>query len=217
MKISYAITACNEYIELERLLRFLKENIREEDEVVIQLDYNHSNSVLEVCNLFTGFNHKQDLVNTIKNSQFYAFSLDNNFAQFKNQLSRFVTGNYIFQIDADEVPHKNLIKNLPAILEANPDNEVYLVPRINIVDGITLEHIEKWKWNVDPISGWVNFPDWQWRIYKNDSKIRWINKVHERLTGFKSYAPLPAEEDYCLYHIKNIQRQEKQNEFYNTL
>ena len=218
MKISYCVTACNEHVELERLLRFLWENIRKEDEVIIQLDVNHTTEVLEVCNLFTNFNHEGHVtVHEIKNSKFYAFPLDNDFGRFKNYLSNNATGDYIFQIDADEVPNKELILSLPEILIANPDNEVYLVPRINIVDGITSEHIQKWKWNVDPITGWVNFPDWQCRIYKNDTKIQWINKVHERLQGFKTYAPLPPEEDYCLYHIKHIERQEKQNAFYDTL
>ena len=36
--ISYAITACNEHVELERLLEQLDNNIRDTDEVVIQLD-----------------------------------------------------------------------------------------------------------------------------------------------------------------------------------
>ena len=110
MKISYCITACNEHLELEKLLRFLKKHIRKEDEVLIQLDVNYTDKVYEVCNLFTGFNHQENLIDTIENSQFYIFALDNNFAQFKNQLSKFATGNYIFQLDADELPHEDLIK-----------------------------------------------------------------------------------------------------------
>ena len=93
--------------------------------------------------------------------------------------------------------------------------DVYLVPRINTVSGITEEHIQRWKWNVE--DNRINFPDYQWRIYKNNSSIKWINKVHERLDGFKKYAPLPAEDEFCLLHPKTIERQEKQNEFYNTL
>lgn len=217
MKISYCVTACNEHVELERLLRFLWENIRKEDEVIIQLDSNYTDKVLEVCNLFTNFNHESFVtVHEIKNSAFYVFNLDGNFAQFKNQLSRFATGDYIFQIDADEVPRKELIESLPEILESNPNNEVYLVPRINTVDGLTQEHIHKWRWNVD-FNGFVNFPDYQWRIYKNNKQINWINRVHERLTGFKTYAMLPAEPEYCLLHHKTIARQEKQNEYYDTL
>ena len=65
-----------------------------------------------------------------------------------------------------------------------------------------------------PING---FPDYQWRIYKNVSYISWVNKVHEHLVGFKTYAPLPAEPEFCLLHHKNIEKQEKQNKFYNSL
>jgi hypothetical protein len=120
------------------------------------------------------------------------------------------------QIDADEFPHKSLLTALPAILESNPDNEVYLVPRVNTVEGLTEEHIAKWRWNVDN-KGWVNYPDYQWRIWKNKPEIKWVNKVHEVLDGYKTYAPLPAEEELSLYHPKGIERQEKQNAYYETL
>jgi len=63
----------------------------------------------------------------------------------------------------------------------------------------------------------INWCDYQWRIYKNNDNIKWVNKVHERLEGFKTYATLPAEEDWSLYHPKTIQKQEKQNSYYQTL
>lgn len=122
----------------------------------------------------------------------------------------------IFQIDADEYPNKMVFTHLPAILESNPDNEVYLVPRVNTVEGLTQEHIQKWGWNVDD-KGWVNWPDYQWRIWKNKPEIKWVNKVHEVLKGHETYAALPAMEAVALYHPKDIARQEKQNNYYNTL
>lgn len=217
MKISYCITACNEHEELERLLRFLWENIRKEDEVIIQLDTTHTTKVLEVCNLFTNFNHTGHVtVHEIPNSKFYSYALNNDFAQFKNKLSENATGDYIFQIDADEIPSKELIDQLPVILKLNKGNEVYLVPRINIVVGLTPEHTRKWGWNVNT-NGFVNFPDYQWRIYKKDANITWINKVHERLSGFKTFAMLPEVMEYCLVHNKTINRQETQNAFYDTI
>jgi hypothetical protein len=94
--------------------------------------------------------------------------------------------------------------------------EVLRVPRINTVAGLTNEHIQKWGWNVNE-QGWVNFPDYQWRIYKRTPYIVWENRVHEVLNGFKSLAHLPAEEEFCLYHHKDIKRQEKQNELYSKL
>jgi hypothetical protein len=104
---------------------------------------------------------------------------------------------------------------LPGILESNPEVDVYLVPRINTVSGLTEEHIQKWKWKVE--GDRINFPDYQWRIYKNIPTIKWINKVHERLDGFKTYSTLPPQDEFCLLHPKTIERQEKQNNFYNTL
>jgi len=35
--------------------------------------------------------------------------------------------------------------------------------------------------------------------------------------GYKTIAQLPAYKDLALYHPKTIERQEKQNNFYNTL
>ncbi len=99
---------------------------------------------------------------------------------------------------------------------ASSNIDVILTPRINTVEGLTQEHINKWSWNINK-NNWINFPDYQWRIYRNTQDIKWINKVHERLDGFKTYASLPSIEEYCLYHHKDIKRQEKQNNYYNTL
>lgn len=217
MKISYCITACNEHAELEKLLRFLKQNIREEDEVIIQLDVTYTSEVLEVCNLFTNFNHEGDITSSeIKNSKFYAYPLDKDFARFKNYLATQATGDYIFSIDADEIPNKHLIEILPNIIEQNDTVELLIVPRINTVSGLTPEHVQKWKWRINE-NGWINFPDYQTRIYKNDNKIQWRGKVHERIVGFNEYAYLPDKEEWCLYHPKEIKRQEKQNDFYSTI
>jgi len=216
MKISYCITACNEHLELDRLIRFLKVNIRKEDEVIIQLDSNATDKVHEVCNLFTGFNHEEELVDSIKNSKYYQFPLNNDFATFKNELFKQATGDYIFQIDADEIPHTDLIKILPLLLEQNSEVDLFFVPRVNTVEGLTQEHINKWRWNVNE-KDWVNFPDYQTRIYRNSSEIKWEGKVHERITGTKTFSPLPAEEVWCLYHPKTIEKQEKQNKLYETI
>ena len=138
------------------------------------------------------------------------------FCSLENKLKDYCKGDYIFQIDADELPNEILIDNLPTILESNPNVDVYLVPRVNTVEGLTLDHQFKWRWNVNE-KGWVNWPDYQWRVWKNKSEIKWVNKVHERLEGHREFATLPAEEVYALYHPKDIKRQEKQNAYYDTL
>ena len=205
MKISYAITVCNELKEIQRLIPFLLENKCDGDEIVVLYDIKNGN-----------INVEEYLKSIVSKGEFiwYSGMFEGHFADWKNLLSDYCTGDYIFQIDADEIPNITLLENLPLILEQNPDNEVYLVPRVNTVEGLTQEHIQKWRWNV---KGWVNWPDYQWRIWKNKPEIQWKNKVHEVLEGFKTYAPLHDTELLALYHPKDIKRQEKQNNFYDTL
>ena len=207
MKISYAITVCNEFVEIQELIRFLVENKRTQDEVIVLFDEKNGDDGVE-------FFLRAKSVNSA--FAWHSGEFNNHFADWKNKLTSLCSGDYIFQIDADEIPNKTLIEQLPTILESNPDNEVYLVPRVNTVEGLTEAHIQKWGWVVDN-KGWINYPDYQWRVWKNKPEIKWKNKVHEVLDGFKAYAPLPAQEELSLYHPKEIKRQEKQNAYYDTL
>jgi hypothetical protein len=141
---------------------------------------------------------------------------DRHFADWKNKLTSLCSGDYIFQIDADEIPSEDLIKTLPELLGLNPEMDVFLVPRVNTVENITPEHIHKWGWNVTD-TGWVNWPDFQMRIWRNVPEIKWKNKVHEVLEGFKTYTALPDVEYFALHHPKTIEKQEKQNNYYDTL
>jgi hypothetical protein len=205
LKISYAITVCNELEEVKRLINFLLSNKRKQDEIVILFD--EENGTDEVFNY---------IESQVYDCEVFCEKFQGHFADWKNELTSHCTGNYIFQIDADELPNEELIKGLPYILEINQDIDVFRVPRVNTVEGLTPQHIQKWRWNVDK-KGWVNFPDYQWRIYKNTSDIKWKNKVHEVLEGYQSVTFLPAEEEFCLYHPKTIDRQERQNNYYDTL
>ena len=207
MKISYAITVCNELEEIEKLIKFLHSNKRAEDEICVLLDKpKASDHLLNQLYRYSSANWI-----FLKESAF-----SGHFADWKNELTKMCSGDYIFQIDADEMPTEDLINNLPYILEVNQELDILLVPRVNTVEGLTQEHIQKWRWNVNK-KGWVNFPDYQWRIYRRTESIRWKNKVHEVLEGFKTYTSLPADEVYSLYHPKTIDRQEKQNNYYDTL
>ena len=207
MKISYAITVCNEIEEIKRLIPFLLKHKRDDDEIVVQQDSTELDGTVYTYLV------EQKLKDNIN---FIECQLNKDFAQFKNNLNKHCTGDFIFQIDADEIPHENLIAFLPSILEGNPQTQAYWVPRINTVEGITQEHINKWRWQVNE-KGWINFPDAQMRIYKNDSNIKWTKPVHEQLVGYETFATLPFEEGYNLYHPKQIDRQEKQNAFYDTI
>ena len=206
MKISYAIPVCNEHVELKKLLDFLHKNIDEKDEIVVQCDKgNTTPEVYEVLGTWQGGPLKV-----------IEFPLNGHFSNFKNNLKEHCTGDWIFQIDADELPHESLIVNLKSLLKVNPTTEMFLVPRVNTVDGLTQTHIYQWQWNVNE-KGWVNWPDYQTRIIQNNPKIKWQNKVHEQIVGISTKGALPMEEEWCLYHPKDIRKQEAQNNFYNTI
>jgi glycosyltransferase involved in cell wall biosynthesis len=200
VSISYAICVHNEHIELERLLEQLTNNIRSEDEIIVQMDTTATDKVVSVINKY----------NLIK----YYYPLNKDFASFKNNLKKYCNKDYIFQIDADEYLSEELLISLPEILEINSEVEMYSVPRINTVEGLTQEHIQKWGWHINQY-GWINYPDYQNRILKNKPEIYWVNKVHEKIIGAKTIASLP--EGYDIIHSKTIEKQEKQNQFYNTL
>jgi len=207
MKISYAITVCNELLEIQRLLPFLIENKRKEDEIVVFYDTNNGSKSVEDY-------LRAQSVNTVP-FRWFGYHFNGHFAHMKNALTEACLGDYIYQIDADEMISEYVMRLLPQVLEMNTV-DVVRVPRINTVEGLTQEHIDKWKWYVNE-RGWINFPDYQWRIYKRVPEIRWENKVHEVLNGYETMAVLPPEEEWCLIHHKDIKRQEKQNEYYSKL
>ena len=208
MKISYAIPVCNEVIEITKLLNFLEKHIDKKDEIIVLFDTNNGSPSVEQ------FLRAKSVNPTF--FQWYPYHFDGHFANMKNHLKSLCTGDWIFQIDADELPHESLITNLKPLLELNTNTEMLLVPRVNTVEGLTQEHINKWRWNINE-KGWVNWPDYQTRIIQNGPKIKWQNKVHEQIVGISTKGALPMEEEWCLYHPKDIKRQEAQNAFYDTL
>ena len=206
--ISYTITVHNEAEELNLLLGYLISNISDEDEIIIQSDSEKVTEEVEdvVANYIDKFTK---LV-------YVKFPLNNNFSDFKNNIKKHCSQKWIFNIDADEVPSDFLIQNLHSILNDNDNVEMITVPRWNLVEGITNEHIKKWGWKFDDQER-INWPDYQTRIYRNSDNINWKNKVHERLEGFESYSAFPEEREFSLLHFKTIDRQEKQNDFYSKI
>ena len=210
MKISYAIPVCTEIIEIKSLVEYMLKWRREQDEVIILIDEdNSSQEVRDYIELIA-----EECID--QNFHRYYHSLNKDFASHKNFLNSKCTGDWILQLDADEYPDEYLMEAIPWMIDQNPDVEAYWLSRINTVKGITEEHISKWKWSVDG-RGYINFPDPQLRLYKNTSDIKWQGKVLEKLIGYKKYAHMPSNPEYCIHHPKSIKRQERQNAFYDTI
>lgn len=220
MNVSYAITVKDEIQEIKQLLNFLQPRISPNDEIVVQHDLAGS---VEVKNFLS----IQETLNTFDNTRIIQYPLNNHFAKFKNNLNKHCKNTYILQLDADEMISEYLINNLHTILERNPGCDLYWLPRVNTVEGITQTRIDRWRWHVNE-NNWINFPDRQSRLYKRDNKIKWENSVHEQIVGFNRQENLPSDEilfsinpnlqeQFSLIHHKQIDRQIKQNKFYFRL
>ena len=207
MKLSYAIPVCNEHVEIQRLVSFLLEHKRDKDEIIILFDSTNGTKSVEDYLRAKSVNCE---------ISWFPYQFDGDFAKMKNHLNSMCNGDYIFQIDADEMITEFFIDILPQMIQLNPQVDLYRIARVNKVTGLTPEHIQKWGWLVDS-RGRVNWPDVQWRIYRNNPNIKWEGKVHEKITGYNTHSILPLEEEWALQHIKTIERQEKQNNYYNTL
>lgn len=201
MKVSYGITVHNEAEELIKLLEVLSKNIDDEDEIVVCVD-GDDEKVEAVLGEYLSENK----------AIVYRRKLEGNFAEHKNSVIEKSSGDYIFHIDADEYPNEILVQQLKQILEIN-DVDLVWIPRVNTVDGFTEQDVQKWGWRVTE-NGWVNYPDYQARVFRNREDIRWTRPLHEYIIGCKTYAHLPPQEELSLYHPKTKEKQEQQNKFY---
>jgi hypothetical protein len=206
MKLTYAITVCNEFAEIQRLVAFLLQHKRPQDNIVVLYDEANGDPNIETFLRTHSINAE---------FSWHKAKFQGHFADWKNKLSSLCSGDYIFQLDADEMVDEYQCRLIPQVIESN-EVDVIRVPRINTVKGLTADHVSEWDWQVNEY-GWINFPDYQWRIYRNSDKIFWEGKVHERLIGYTTIAHLPAGSDWALTHHKTIERQVKQNNYYNTL
>lgn len=203
MKISYAILTHNEGEYIEKLLSLLTTNKRPQDEIVVVDDFSNdelTNQILEKYKNQISLNYR---------------IFDGDHTQ-KNYLNSLCQGDYILQLDADELVYKELIDILPILLEDNNEIDLFIMPRINTVEGLTQEWSQKWKWTINE-NGWVNFPDWQMRLYRNCDWVKWDGLLHSKIEGYKTYVLLPTEEVYCILHPKQLDRQIEQNNLYDKI
>lgn len=203
MKISYAILTHNEGEYIEKLLSLLTTNKRPQDEIVVVDDFSKDELTKQILEKY-----KNQIILNYR-------TFDGDHTQ-KNYLNSLCQGDYILQLDADELVHKELIDILPTLLEDNNEIDLFIMPRINTVEGLTQEWAQKWRWSVNE-KGWINFPDWQMRLYRNCDWVKWDGLLHSKIEGYKTYVLLPTEEAYCILHPKQLDRQIEQNNLYDKI
>ena len=235
MKISYLITCSSEEDSLQSLLDYILKYKHPDDEIVPLIDLENginSRRILDtefkgtfdtrdisIVSTTSGKHHFNDNTGIYK---VYGHGLSNDYGSHKNFGVEKCLGDWIFQLDGDELPPESLIgENLHSLIESNPTVEAYAIPRINAFYGLDRHHRIQWGWNLDISQKHnrlrVNWPDYQFRIFKNISNIRFQRKLHEKIEGYKKYSILPADEDYAIDHIKTIERQIQTNIMYNRL
>ena len=205
MIISYSILTHNETESLEKLLQSLITYKQPQDEIVVLDDYSDDAKTEAIL----------DYYSSAEGVIFEQRNLVGDYGTQKNYLKSMCSGDYSFNLDADEMVSHWFMKDIHDILEGNEVDLIY-VPRINTVEGITEQHVRSWGWSINE-KGWINYPDWQGRIFRNRPNIRWEKPVHEQLTGFQTYAHLPQEQKYSIVHPKTIERQELQNQKYSEI
>jgi glycosyltransferase involved in cell wall biosynthesis len=213
VNISYLVTCKNESDELRRLTTQLSRHISENklgDEIVILNDFTDNPDTIQILKEFENIEY----VKIVKHS------LNGNFGEHKTYGSRCCAKDVIIQLDADEYLATPFLENMHELLECNPTVELYRVPRVNIVRGATAADAMQWGWRFfnipqHPNLPIINWPDYQSRIYKNSEKIFWKKKLHETITGAEIVTEIPLDPDFAIIHDKTIDRQRKQNEFYN--
>jgi len=138
--ISYLVTCKNTGFELQILLERLYK-YGENNECIILDDYSENSDTLQI-------------LNQISNNNFfkvYKHKLDRNYSEHKNYGKSQCLGEYIFQIDDDELPSETLLENLKELIELNNDIELFWIPRINDFKGVTDIEAKKWGWRLTKI------------------------------------------------------------------
>jgi cellulose synthase/poly-beta-1,6-N-acetylglucosamine synthase-like glycosyltransferase len=198
MKISYAICVCNESRELFSLLSFLLKVIDEIDNIHVVVDTLHvTDKVRKVLHHFKNVKRI-----TVFERPFDKFYLNSNYHL------EIATGEYVFGLDADEMPTEELIRNTKKIIQQS-NTDLIFVPRMNVHPGITQEFINQSNgfFKLNEVE-FVNWPDYQGKIIKKCEYIRYSNITHCVAEGSQNKVVLQPNPKLGMWHIKSIEKQE---------
>ncbi len=207
MKISYQILCKNEDESLKELLDLLLEYKQEQDEINVCRDSTGTNpATLEIVKEYEG------------KINYYEREIKHTIHEQKNWLAGKATGDFLMYLDADELLEPLFLKNLPSMVEHNKEVDIYFFPRINTVEGLTEEYKASRNWRTNQ-HGWINYPDWQDRLFRHKVGIKYHEIPHGRLTSKgRKYAMLPhvATTVYAIKHHKTFEKQVSDNTWHDN-
>lgn len=208
MKLSWVITVCDEIEEFQRLLKQICVEAYAEDEIVVLQDRSKGEyfverveGIVDSCRIqFSNITH-------------HVGEFTGNFADWRNSANSLCKGDFIIQLDADEQIQPKLREFLELSTSKIPSLQLIAFPRENRVSGMTPEKLKEFRWFEKPEG--INWPDYQFRFYKNCPEIKWKGKVHEKPSGCGKCFLAPPE--VKLVHIKSLEKQQKQCDYYTKL
>jgi glycosyltransferase involved in cell wall biosynthesis len=201
--ITYGITVCDEAYEMRRLLDSLLPFLAEGEKIIALADSSKvTEEIKDICNY-----HSIPL---------YFFDFNGNFSEFKNELIKLTKTKYLFQLDADEQVTPSLLSCIRSILIDGIYDCIW-VPRVNIVYNHSEEDVKEFNWNKN--GNWIQFPDYQIRIFEVNDSIHWHLPVHEEVIGYKNNFIIRHShlEFFSIIHVKTIDKQKKQNKIYKLI
>lgn len=194
MRITYSIQVCNESRELYSLINFLTQVIDSEDNIQVIVDSLHVTDKVKLV-----LDHFKNSI-TVHERPFDNFQANSNFHIDQ------ATGEYVFAIDADEMPQVSLIKGIKNMIQESGADVIW-IPRINIHPGLTPEFLEKCNFNINE-NMWINWPDYQGRILKNNGKVRFgVEELHTKPVGGEKVVQIHPVPALALWHIKSVEKQ----------
>jgi len=196
MSISFAITTHNEKDYIKQLIERLLPYVGKDNEIVILDDYSDSDILDYLKTIYAS--------NVANNFSIYQHPVKQDFGIHKNILNEYCKKDWILQLDADELVSEILLFNLPTILNNNSENELFWLPRVNTVTGLTLNHIQKWKWPIRYIKDLVE----EKYLDKDSVEYEILEKysliIEENNNVVKYYVPLISWPDWQGRLYRNI-------------
>ncbi len=206
MRISYAILSHNEGASLATLLAAIRRPSRAFAwEIVIVDDFSDDPLTREIL-----------AAEEYAGSKIIKHALGGDFGAQKNVLTEQCSCDYVFNLDADELPPTRLVAQADVYCRREPDVDVFELPRLNTVADATDADLLAWGKTRNAL-GHIDWPDWQQRLYRRTPSLRWQGRVHEKLVGYRKLLRFPAEPGFAIMHAKTRAQQATAHARYKTL
>jgi glycosyltransferase involved in cell wall biosynthesis len=196
MRLSYAVLVHNEGDSLAKLLAAIRKPARAFAwEIVLVDDFSTDPRTCEILS-----------AEQLAGTKVFKRALADDFAAQKNFLNEQCGGDYIFNLDADELPPLRLVAQADVYCRREPQVDVFELPRLNTIADASDADLSAWGKTRNALHH-IDWPDWQQRLYRRVPSIRWQGRVHEKLSGYGSIMRFPAEPGFAIVHSKTRAQQ----------